>query len=70
MKLRNVFPIIAIALVAVMAGCKKTDDPGVRPVVTSTDPISSAINISVSSKISAAFSTAMDPATITSSTFT
>jgi Ice-binding-like/Bacterial Ig-like domain len=61
--------IIAMLLVVSLAGCKKDDDPGLRPTVLATDPISSAVNKAVNSKISATFSVAMDPSTITGSTF-
>ena len=70
MNLRKTFPIIAMLLIVFLAGCNKKDDiPGLRPKVTSTDPISEATNIAISSKISAIFSVAMDPATITTSNF-
>jgi len=70
MKLRKVFPIIAMLLVVLMAGCNKKDDiTGPRPKVTSTDPITDATSIAISSKISAIFSVAMDPSTITIANF-
>src|SRR5665647_1512808 len=70
MNLRKTFPIIAMLLIVFLAGCNKKDDiPGVRPKVTSTDPISEATNIAISSKISAIFSVVMNPATITTSNF-
>jgi uncharacterized repeat protein (TIGR02543 family) len=40
------------------------------PTVISTDPVDLAINVALDKTISATFSVAMDPATITSSTFT
>ena len=57
-------------LVVFITGCKKDNDPGIRPKVTSTNPVSSAIGTIVNSKIAATFSVAMDPATINPSTFT
>jgi len=70
MKLKKAFAIIALLLVVLMAGCKKDDDTGVRPMVTSTDPINEATSIAINSKISATFSVAMDPSTITIASFT
>ena len=57
-------------VIVFIAGCKKDEDPGIRPTVISTDPITNATNRAVNSKISATFSAAMNPATISSSTFT
>ena len=70
MKLTKVFPIIAMLLIVLVTGCKKDDEPGIRPTVTSTDPITSATNRGISEKISATFSVAMDPSSITTSSFT
>jgi len=70
MKVKNVLPIIAMLLVLIVAGCKKYVDPGVRPMVTSTNPINKATNVAINSKISATFNVAMDPTTITNAKFT
>jgi hypothetical protein len=71
MSLKKAFPIIAMLLVVFLAGCNKKDNiPGVRPKVTSTNPISEATGIAIGSKISAIFSVAMDPSTITTDNFT
>src|SRR5450759_4532396 len=71
MKLRKIFPIVAILLIVFLAGCKKKDDaPGVPPTVTSTVPINDASGIAFNSNISAIFSVAMDPSTINATTFT
>jgi hypothetical protein len=70
MKLKNVLPIITMLLIVLMAGCKKYVDPGIRPMVTSTNPINKATNITINSKISATFNVEMDPSTITNTTFT
>jgi methionine-rich copper-binding protein CopC len=69
MKCKNVLPIIMMFLVVLMAGCKKYVDPGIRPVVTSTNPINNATNVAINSKISATFNVAMDPSTITNAKF-
>ena len=62
--------MMSMLLVVLMGACKKDSDPGVRPVVTSTDPISSAIGITLNRKIMATFSVPMSPTTISSSSFT
>jgi hypothetical protein len=69
MKLRNVFPTLVILTVALLAGCKQDQEPGVRPRILSTDPISNATGISINNKISVTFTEAMDPSTITESKF-
>lgn len=69
MKLTKMFSIIALLLIVLVGGCKKDENPGVRPVVSSTDPLSSVTNSAINGKISATFSMAMNPASITNSTF-
>lgn len=70
MKARNVITIMTMLMVLVMGACKKDDNPGVRPQVTSTNPISSAINVAINSALTAKFSMAMSAASITSQSFT
>src|SRR5450759_1743111 len=70
MKLKKVFPIIAMLLIVFLAGCKKDNPPGVPPTVTSTVPVKNATGIAVNSNISAIFSVAMNPSTINATTFT
>lgn len=47
-----------------------TDASYIAPTVSSTDPVNAATGISLNQKVAAFFSTAMDPASITASTFT
>ena len=70
MKVKIYLPIITMLLVVLVVGCKKYIDPGVRPMVTSTNPINNATNVAINSKISATFNVAMDPSTITNAKFT
>ena len=70
MKLKKVFPIIAMLLVVLIAGCKKDDDTGVRPTVTSTDPLNNVTGVARNKVVALTFSEAMDPLTINTSTFT
>lgn len=70
MKLTKLFPIIAMLMIVLVAGCKKDDDPKIRPMVISTDPITSSVDRAVNSMVSATFSVAMDEASINATTFT
>jgi hypothetical protein len=71
MKLKNVFSIIAVLSVVFFTGCKKNYDPILAaPTVTSTDPGVSATGVALNHLILINFSEEMDPATITSMTFT
>jgi hypothetical protein len=71
MNLKKVFTIIAMLLIVYLAGCNKKDDiTGVRPEVVSTNPISDATNSAIGSRISAVFSEAMNPSTISATSFT
>jgi hypothetical protein len=70
MKIKHLFSIIALLSVVLVTSCNKDEDPGLAPTVLSTNPITSATNSAVTTKITATFSVAMDPSTITSTTFT
>lgn len=69
MKTRNVIAIVAMLVAVIMGGCKKDDDPAVRPRVILTNPISSATGVVLNGKVSAKFSAALSVASITSETF-
>ncbi len=66
--------LILLLPLVLMAGCNGSNESlgggGGTPIVTSTSPIDGATNVLVTSVITATFSTAMDPATITTTTFT
>lgn len=71
MKLKQLFPFLGILLVLFAVSCDKNDDlQDERPQVTSTIPLSDALDVDISVEITADFSVAMDPATIDSTTFT
>ena len=70
MKLKKMLSIIAMLLIVLLVGCKKTENPAVRPKVTSTTPINNATSTAISSSISATFSAGMDPSSITTTNFT
>jgi hypothetical protein len=70
MRLTKMFPIIALLLVVFLTGCNKEEEfTGVRPKVTSTDPISEAVSISPGSSITVIFSSDMNPSTMTNANF-
>src|SRR5688572_8887349 len=68
MKINKVFPIGALLLLGLMTGCVNEENLGTRPEIISVDPINEEVSAD-GLKISATFSTAMNPATITTSTF-
>lgn len=68
--MKNILTAISLAMVVVLTGCNKDSDPGVRPTVLSTNPEEGATNVAVNSAITATFSMAMDPATLTTTSFT
>jgi hypothetical protein len=59
--------LLATLLVAFMAGCGQ--EVATVPIVVSTIPANGAINVAVNTPISATFSVAMNPATLTAATF-
>lgn len=71
MKLKIILPIIAgILAVVFLNGCKKDKDEVIRPSVFSTAPLKDEYNIARNEVISVTFSEAMNPATITTTSFT
>lgn len=70
MKLKKGCSILLLLGIVFAGGCKKDKDTGISPVVTATDPINKATKVAINSKISATFSVAMDPATVTTTQFT
>lgn len=74
------FNIIALALAAIVvsaalggiAGCGGSDSIAVNsaPTVISTNPLDVATDVAINQEVAAAFSEAMDPATITTTSFT
>jgi hypothetical protein len=70
MKLKQVLPFLVIIMVLSIFGCKKEEIAVVvSPTVTATSPLKDATGI-LSNSVTATFSESMDPATITSSSFT
>ena len=71
MKIRKFFPFLVILMAVFVVSCDKNDDlQNERPQVTSTVPLSDAVNVDISQAITADFSVAMDPATINATSFT
>jgi hypothetical protein len=70
MLLKKMSSVAAMLLVVFMMGCKKEPNPGIAPEVNSTIPVNKAVSVATNNKISATFSAAMDPSTITVVSFT
>lgn len=62
--------LLALSLLLLAVGCKKSDDVGPTPTVSSTSPAASAVDVARNTSVTASFSAAMNPASISASTFT
>lgn len=69
LNITKVLPVVAMLMMA-LAACEKDEDPAVSPSVTATNPADKAEGIAVDGTISSTFNIAMDPASITNTTFT
>jgi hypothetical protein len=75
MKLKNVLTITAMLSIVLITGCKKVQDPVVdpnivSPTVLSSNPANAATAVALNQAVVVTFSEPMNPASITSSTFT
>ena len=71
MNFKKMLPIIAMLLIVILAACtKKENIPGVPPTVTLTDPLNNATGVLINKQIVLTFSKAMNPASVTSLTYT
>ena len=70
MKLKSVFSIIVMLLIVFIAGCKKNNDTGGTPTVTSTNPANNSTQVAINRMVVVEFSEPMDISTITGLTFT
>lgn len=70
-KIKNVFPAFAIAMVILITACSddKTAETNIPPTVNSTDPANNAIEVPRNKVITIEFSEAMDPTTINATSF-
>ena len=55
----KMLPMVALLFIAILSGCNKDKDPGVRPTVLSTGPINNATGVALNAPISVVFSTGM-----------
>jgi len=63
--------LLALLSVVIIAGCKDhNSDPGPTPTVSSTSPAASAVGVERNTLVTASFSAAMNPTTVTGLTFT
>lgn len=68
LKATQLLSVLSITLFLFIAGCSKDDTIDPTPTVSSMSPENSAVGIARNNSITIEFSTAMDPATINSST--
>ena len=68
------FPVVALLLFGLFAGCDKDDDNdddnAIRPSVSTTGPVNNATDVFLNKTITATFNESMDPISISSTTFT
>ncbi|MDB4958620.1 MAG: hypothetical protein JWO36_6189 [Myxococcales bacterium] len=69
-KLQTVTVLLGLVAGCVFKAGHSSGDPSTTPTVTSSSPIDGATGVSLSGSISATFSEAMDPTTLTISSFT
>lgn len=71
MKIKNLLPAFAIAMVVLFMGCSNDDNSqsSLLPTVDSTGPENNAVDVTLNQVITVAFSEAMDPATINAESF-
>jgi hypothetical protein len=73
MKMKRLLTALALVLVVIIAGCKKDtfkETVGVCPLVVTTDPVNLATGVPLNKIITATFNEAMNPLTITPTSFT
>jgi uncharacterized repeat protein (TIGR02543 family) len=71
--MKKLLAILVLLSVVLINGCKKDDQVikvGLCPLVVSTIPLDKAVNVPLNQVVSATFNEAMNPATITGSSFT
>lgn len=69
MTIKKLLLLLAIPSALFLYSCDKNDPADDRPQVTSTEPLSDAVDVDISSDVTASFSTPMDPASINTTTF-
>ena len=62
--------VLALLATGEIGGCGREQTPAVPPVVVSTAPMTAATGVAFNAVITATFNETMNPATITTSTFT
>jgi len=71
MNITTKIKLLALSTMLIVVGCKdSTKDPGPTPTVSATTPAASAVGVERKATVTASFSAAMNPTTITASTFT
>ena len=71
MNIASKIKLLALSTMLIVVGCNKDDkSPGPTPTVSASTPAANAVSIARNTLVTASFSTAMTPTTITASTFT
>jgi hypothetical protein len=73
MRLKTIFPVVAILFAISISSCKDDDpfiDTSLNPIVTSTTPLSNEIDVARNISLSAIFSMEMNSSTINTTSFT
>ena len=71
MNITTKIKLLVLLTMLIVVGCNKDNkDPGPTPTVSVTTPAASAVGVERKALVTASFSTAMSPITITASTFT
>jgi len=71
MNIASKIKLLALSTMLLVVGCNKDDkSPGPTPTVSASTPAANAVSIARNTLVTASFSTAMTPTTITASTFT
>jgi hypothetical protein len=70
MKLQTIYFMMAMSILVLAGSCRKDEDPAVRPLVSATNPVNKATNVAINTTLSTTFNVAMEPSSITNSSFT
>ena len=62
--------MMAMSILVLAGSCRKDEDPAVRPLVSATNPVNKATNVAINTTLSTTFNVAMEPSSITNSSFT
>jgi hypothetical protein len=70
MKPQTIYVMMAMSILVLAGGCKKDEDPAVRPLVSATNPVNKATGVAINTTLSTTFNVAMEPSSLSNSNFT